>query len=178
MTEQNPSPPSRSKASPTLPLPSIEWLGGGVLVLIGVLLLIAQVVPNFGQFVALIIGLTFLAASFVTRAYGLLIPGGIVTGVGVGIVLAANTSGPLAGALFLFALAAGFVLVWVGGIVLRVQPAGGWWPLLPAFFIALAGLTALGSQGLEWMWQYGWPVVLIAVGGFLIVRAVLRQGNR
>jgi hypothetical protein len=169
MSSPNRASPSQSSA------PRPEWIGGGVLILVGVLFLVAQLVPTFGQFVALIVGLGLLAAFALTRAYGLLVPGGIVTGVGVGILLAANTTGPLAGALFLFALAVGFVLVWALGLATHVQPPGGWWPLIPAFFLALAGLITVVGQNLEWLWQYGWPVILIAVGGFLIVRALLRR---
>ncbi|GIW08346.1 MAG: hypothetical protein KatS3mg060_3151 [Dehalococcoidia bacterium] len=153
-----------------------EWVTGAILIVVGGLFLVAQVIPNASQFIVLLVGLGLLTAALLTRNYGLLIPGGIVSGVGVGILLAATSSEPVSGALFLFALAAGFALIWVIGLAFGIQPPqGAWWPLIPAFFIALAGVLSLGGETVAWVWQYGWPVVLIAVGAFLLIRAVLRR---
>ncbi|MFN8534926.1 MAG: hypothetical protein U0556_15420 [Dehalococcoidia bacterium] len=150
-----------------------EWIGGAILIGLGLLFLFGQVIPALSQYIVLIIGLGFLTSFLVTRLYGMLIPGGIVTGVGVGIVLASANSGVIAGALFLFSLAAGFVLIFVVSVLLRMNEPGRWWPLIPAVFIALGGVTALSGQTVDWVWQYGWAIAMMVIGVFLLLRAYL-----
>lgn len=150
------------------------WLGA-VLVAIGVLFLLGQYVPDLGRYVPLLVGLALLGVFFATRAYGFLVPGGIVTGVGTGIVLAEAVPG--AGGLFLVSLGAGFALIWVLGSLLRL-PENHWWPLVPGAIVATIGLVDLaGEQGqLREALRIGWPLLLIAIGAIVIVRA--RSGRR
>jgi hypothetical protein len=150
------------------------WLGA-VLVALGVLFLLGQYVPDLGRFVPLLVGLALLGVFFATRAYGFLIPGGIVTGVGAGIVLAEAVPG--AGGLFLISLGAGFALIWVVGSLLRL-PENHWWPLVPAAIVATIGLVDLaGEQGqLREALRIGWPLLLISIGAIVILRA--RSGRR
>src|SRR5688572_22811001 len=94
------------------------WLGA-ILIGLGALLLAGQLIPGAGRYVALVVGLALLAGFVMTRAYGFLVPGGIVTGVGVGILLA--EAYPAAGGLFLLSLAAGFASIWVIGAIFRLR---------------------------------------------------------
>ena len=88
------------------------WIGGLVLIAIGVLMLGAYVLPDVGLYVVLALGLVFLAAFVFTRAYGFLVPGGILTGLGIGVALTPYVShGTVSGALVVGALAVGFATV-------------------------------------------------------------------
>jgi hypothetical protein len=63
------------------------WLPGVVLIVIGVMLFAVQLLHLEADFIVLIIGLVFAMAYVATRTYGLLIPAGILTGLGTGIRL-------------------------------------------------------------------------------------------
>ncbi|MFH0751641.1 MAG: hypothetical protein V2B17_07375, partial [Chloroflexota bacterium] len=107
-----------------------QWVGGAVLIAIGVALLLGQLVGETGQFVTLGIGLVLLVLFAVSRNPGTLIGGGIVTGIGAGVLVAANTEGDIAGAAVLFGLGFGFIGVWLIGTLLRIKEIT-FWPLIP-----------------------------------------------
>ena len=73
-------------------------LAGVIVIGIGVFFLLGQFVPDVGRWIPLFIGLAFLAAFMAKREYGFLIPGCIVSGVGVGIVLEGLVDDPWSGA--------------------------------------------------------------------------------
>jgi len=58
---------------------------GALLILLGILFLIAQFVKFEGWIFLTGLGIVFLAAGWLLKNYGLLIPGGILTGLGIGI---------------------------------------------------------------------------------------------
>jgi hypothetical protein len=114
----------------------------------------------------LLLGLAFIGWAIMGRVCGLLIPGGILTGLGVG-VLAERWLGHGGGqqdGVFLLCFAGGWVLIPV--LTLGVFRRVIWWPLIPA---ALIGLTGLGQLGYpEWGWALRdarnyWPYALIAL---------------
>ena len=153
-----------------------QWVGGAVLITIGAALLVGQLVGDFEQFILLAIGIVLLVLFAVSRNPGTLIGGGIVTGLGAGVVIAANTEGDIAGAAVLFGLGLGFVGVWLVGTLMRIQETR-FWPLVPGAiliaigFVVLAGTEA--AQALEWLW----PVMLIGLGVVVILAAVLGRGR-
>jgi len=116
----------------------------------------------------------------VTRAYGVLIPAGIVTGVGTGIVLAARTSGEASGSVFMLSLGAGFLAVWVLGVLFRVRE-NHWWPLIPGGILTLSGVALAGSGTahalLELLGNW-WPLILIVLGGWLVIRQLQHPHQR
>src|SRR3972149_8468277 len=65
-----------------------RWIGGLLLIRIGVVLLVGQWLPDVGRYAPLAIGLALTVIFIVTRNPGALIGGSIVTGIGAGIVLA------------------------------------------------------------------------------------------
>src|SRR3970282_85933 len=79
---------------------------GLVLIALGVLFLLFQQVGVGGEAVVAVIGLVLLAGYAYTRNYGFLIPGGIMTGLGMGIILAARSPG--GGSAGLLGLGVGF----------------------------------------------------------------------
>lgn len=151
--------------------------GGIILILVGALTLLAQldVFTNIGMLFLPALGIIFLVWGLLTRTFGLIIPGGILGGIGLG---AALMEGPLAGlaeptqgAIFLLAFAAGWVLI----SLLSKFTAGTfqWWPLIPAGIMGLiGGLLAAGETGLQVLKVigYAWPVALIAAGAWIILR--------
>ncbi len=135
---------------------AIILIGAGVLFLLGNL----PIWAGFGQLIPLLIGLAFMYAYFNTRpAYriGFLIPGAILTGIGVGVIL---ENMPLVGSLsgggiVPVTLGLGFCLIWL-------LERKHWWALIPGGILVVAGLSS--------MWAFGalWPLVLIVIGGYLL----------
>lgn len=131
-------------------------IGGGVLFLFAQLGLF----PGFGDIVLLLLGGVFLYAYFTTKAayrLGFLIPGSILTGLGVGVLL---ENAPIFGNLFgggivpLF-LGLGFGLIWF-------LERKHWWALIPGGVLVLAGLSSVLQIGALW------PIVLIVLGVYLL----------
>jgi hypothetical protein len=148
-------------------------VGGFVLVIVGTALLVTQVWPDLAQYVVLVIGLGLLTLFAVNRAYGALIGGSIVSGVGLGVVLASSLNGDDAGAAMLLSIGAGFLLIWIVSYVLGLKERH-FWPLVPAAILGSIGAALLiGGQALDWI-SY-WPVALIALGAVLVLVALLRR---
>ena len=150
-------------------------VAGAILILVG-LMNLAQFIPGFniGLFFLPVLGACFLAAGLITRKVGLLIPGGIVMGVGAGALLTMGllptASEMVSGGAFFFGLAGGFSLITLASLFIGRRMA---WPLIPA-----AGLTAFGAilftgeTGLALLTslRFVWPLVLIAIGLYLVLR--------
>jgi hypothetical protein len=146
-----------------------------VLVIIGICLLIAQFAPDLGRYVVLIIGLGLLALFVASRAYGALVGGSIVTGVGVGVVVGSTTTGDAAGAAVLMSLGAGFLAIWLISYLLRLKERH-FWPLIPgAILFAIGAALWVGGSASDLI-SY-WPVLLIVAGVALMLAAYLRSGE-
>ncbi|TMC02880.1 MAG: hypothetical protein E6J35_08105 [Chloroflexi bacterium] len=145
------------------------WLPGVILIVIGVTLFAIQWLDLDADVIVLVIGLVFAGAYSATRRYGLLIPAGILTGLGAGILLEdfGATREPVA-----LGLGLGFLAIYgVDLIALRSPERARWWPLIPgAILTVIAGAGgAFGDEGGRAL-QQGWPVVLIVIGGWLLLR--------
>lgn len=151
-----------------------SWVGGAILIGIGLAFLAGQLIPNAGNFIVLAIGLTFLAAFAVTREYGFLVPGGIVSGVGAGVVIASEMPGAEGGALFMLAIGSGFIAIWVIGLVFHV-PENHPWPLIPGLIMGGIGAASLAGTRYAEVGRLGWPIALIALGAALLLRAMVRR---
>jgi hypothetical protein len=127
--------------------------------------------PGVGTFVVLALGLAFVAAHVVTRQYGPLVPGGILTGLGAGIVTVqhlAVTDEPAAGIVIL-GLGLGFLSIWVIGGLLRVA-GHHWWPIVPGGILAvIGGSLAIDGQAVQVV-DY-WPLVLVGIGVLVLLRS-------
>ena len=181
------APPAPPASPPAGPLPAAtppghgrgderdgSWVGGVVLITIGVAFLLGQLLPNAGRYVPLLVGLSFLAVFLVTRTYGLLVPGGIVTGVGAGIVLAMEDQGRVGGGLFLVSLGLGFIGIVVLGALFRLRENHPW-PLVPGGILCTIGLITLAGTRYGDAARYAWPVVLIGLGVLFVLRGVVRR---
>ncbi len=172
-------PPVRQRGVAVNRAPSREWIGGATLIVIGLALLASQVVPGWDRLVVVGVGLLLLALFVVTRRPGALIPGGIITGIGVGIVLTSAVTGTLAGALFMGSLGGGFLLVALLGWLVDV-PGTRWWPLIPGvILVAVGAAIGAGEIGQRYLRLAGtwWPVVLVALGAWMVVAAARSPGT-
>ena len=151
-------------------------VGGLILIVIGLYLFAAQFLqaPWMGLLILPGLGLIFLAAGLGTRNPGLLVPGGILSGLGLGTYLVA---GPLAdvtevqrGAIVLLSFAAGWVLI---TLLTALLGQSRLWPLIPGGILAgIGGLLLAGPAGLtalEWIGRL-WPLALIASGAAILLR--------
>jgi hypothetical protein len=157
-------------------LSSRRLVPGLALVLIGALALAANLTDY--EWVKMLflpaLGLIFIVWGAVERSGGLLIPGGILTGIGLGVVLLAGPLGGVEseanGGIFFLSLAMGFLLISLLTAIFtgKVQ----WWPVIPAAFLALFGAALLlGGASLEALALVGqgWPIILIIIGLYLLL---------
>lgn len=153
------------------------WVGGIILILIGGLALLAQFVDFNGLFILPALSVCFLAWGILSRQTGLIIPGGILGGIGLGAFLVegpfANLGDPATGGVFMLAFACGWALITLVSLYTNRNGRPSLWPLIPGGIMAAIGAILLaGGKALtvlNWL-NFGWPVVLIAVGLYLIFR--------
>ena len=140
------------------------------LVALGVIFLISQFVEFNGLYFLLLLGLGFIGWSVIGRNKGLMIPGGILFGIGLGTVLnesafATRLEGDAEGALFLLGFAVGWFLITV--LTKLFFNDFQWWPMIPGGIMALIGLGLLTDGALlQTIGSIGrwWPLILIAIG--------------
>jgi hypothetical protein len=166
----------RAQQLPSSPERRSALVGGLVLILVGVLLLAVQIVPDAGRFIPLGLGIVFLIAGVARRTYGFVVPGGILSGVGVGVALTAWFPEAPTGGLVLLSLAAGFVSIWAIAAALRL-PENHWWPFIPGTILGVVGLATLSAETFGDLLRW-WPVALIVLGLTVIAAALLRRDAR
>jgi hypothetical protein len=146
----------------------------------GALVLAGRVWPLMGDTLTLVLGLELVVWGWTAREDGPLIAGGIVTGVGIGILLAA---GPLEhaaphviGGSFLLCAAFGFALV---GLLsqLRLRSAQTWAWITAASVAAVGGAVFAGADIVSQVITWALPVVLL-IGGVIVGAWWLRIGRR
>ena len=147
---------------------------GAVLVVVGAVLLggrFNDVVAAGGP--ALWIGLGFLTWWAFSGNYGLLVPAGVLSGLGVGLMLdhVAFYGNPVA-----LGLGVGFFAIYALD-ALRRRRASSWWPLVPGVALVIAGLLQ-NTSGWDSLGELGWPLVLIVIGIIIIGGALSRRAPR
>ena len=147
---------------------------GAVLVAVGDVLLagrFSDVVAAGGP--ALWIGLGFLAWWAFSGNYGLLLPAGVLTGLGVGLMLdqVGFYGNPAA-----LGLGVGFLAIYALD-ALRGRRRSSWWPLVPGAVLIVVGLLQ-NTAGWASLGDLGWPLVLIVVGIIIIGGALSRRAPR
>jgi hypothetical protein len=146
---------------------------GAILILIGLGLFALQFLEGFGEAVIFfLIGGAFVAAYLYFRNYGLLIPGGILLGLGLGSV---GKGSVLAfGDFDAIGLGVGFVAIYV--IALVYEGRSHWWPLIPGLILIVTGLAS--GTSFERLLSVGWPLILIFLGLLLLAGAFGLVGRR
>jgi hypothetical protein len=145
------------------------WLPGVILIVVGAALFAVQLLHLDADVIVLVIGLVFATAYAATRRYGLLIPAGILTGLGAGILL---EDFGVAGEPVVLGLGLGFLAIYGADVLTSgAQRPGRWWPLIPGAILTVIGGAsgAFGEEGARAIEQ-GWPILLIAVGAWLLLR--------
>ncbi len=155
---------------------SRDWVAGGILLIVGAFLLALEFLPDLAFLMPLLIGLALLGIFLLVRSAALLSSGGVITGIGVGILTAAQGSPDFGGAGVLVSVGAGFLLVWLFGLMFGI-PAVRSWPLVPGLaLIALGTVIYAAGFGEEMLdiSSRGWPALLVVVGGYMLLAARLR----
>ncbi len=145
------------------------WLPGVILIAVGMTLFAVQLLNLDADVIVLVIGLVFSIAYAATRRYGLLIPAGIMTGLGTGILL---EDFGVVGEPVVLGLGLGFLAIYaVDALTSGARAPGRWWPLVPgAILTIIAGAeSTFGAEGARVIAQW-WPILLIAAGAWLLLR--------
>jgi dipeptide/tripeptide permease len=152
-------------------------VGGALLVAIGVLVLLAQNIKSedLGLLFLPALGGLFLIAGIIGRQAGFIIPGGILTGIGLGAMLTQNPAmaptETAQGGVFFIGFALGWFLIPV--LTKLFTHETHWWALIPGTIMALiGGALLLGGAALNVLEFVGrwWPLILVALGLTIIVR--------
>jgi hypothetical protein len=155
-------------------------VGGLILVMIGIGLLIVQFTNLDEGVIVGFLGVAFLIAAVATRTYGLAIPGCILSGLGVGLLLQGMTN---RGQLQLqepvpIGLGLGFIAIWVFDqfFTKAVPSQGRWWPLIPGGILLGVGVVN-NLPNFQDYTPYLLAGALIIIGGVIIVRALMGRGT-
>jgi len=170
---------SKSTETKTIPF------GGILLILLGILILLEQIfdIQMKGGIFLAALGLIFILWGSTQHKAGLLIPGGILTGMSIGVMLVED-SGTIptsyAEGVFLLSLGAGFGLVTILAHLFTIEKY--WWAAIVASILSLlgSGLIILEmpdghviKQLIEVIFaglQYLWPLALILLGITIVLK--------
>jgi hypothetical protein len=164
-----------------------DLIGGLLLISIGALVLVGKainfdVIPNAGLLFLPALGALFMVAGIFGRNEGLMVPGGIISGIGWGAYLVA---GPFTwqaeqqqGGIFFLAFALGWVSITVMSALFAKKTV--WGTLVPAAVLAaIGGALFFGGAFMDVLEVAGklWPLALIAVGAGIIFKATRRSAD-
>lgn len=147
----------------------LPWLGIFLLVF-GGLLLLEQFLPALetaGSLVFLAVGVAFLVSWAVNRGMGSLYLGSIITALALPDLIEATgvAGGPGLGT---FCLGLGFLFI----AAVRATTRGGWgWQAWLGLVLVAIGGSQLAIPGLSGL---VWPLILVAIGAFLVLQATRR----
>jgi hypothetical protein len=158
--------------------------GGIVLILLGLLILASELYPdvfNFWSWPFILIGLgvIFLLWALITMNGGLAIPGMILSGLGA-IFYYQEVTQDWESWAYIWALIPGFVGLGIllSGLIdkkFKQNLSGG----VTLILISAILFFAFGTQfGLQPAITVYWPVLLIALGGIALIRALLKPKNQ
>ncbi len=147
---------------------------GAILILLGIVLIIMRVTEDYrGETWTFLIGGLFVAGYLYRRAYGMLIPGCILLGIGLGSI-GENSAWDL-GDFGSIGLGVGFVAIFL--IALVYEGRTHWWPLIPGGVLIISGLAS-GSKTFRDLLEVGWPALIILVGLLLLAGSAGIIGKR
>ncbi len=149
----------------------VRQIGAGVaFIVLGAFLLVVQNVAIKWLGLAVMPGLAliFMAWGLITRTPGLLIPGGILAGLGVGAIAIDMWGAALTemqqGGIFMLAFAGGWALiVLLSTLIGRTMT----WPLIPGGIMLVVSAAAFGINGAQQALELAgriWPVIFIIIG--------------
>lgn len=118
-----------------------------------------------------LIGGSFLAAYLYRREFGLLIPAGVLLGLGTGVFLEQTRYN--FGQPNFWGLGLGFVSITVIGLI--YERKNRWWPLIPGGVLILLGLPRVGSA-IDFLLA-SWPLALVIAGVIVLLGGFFRRGS-
>lgn len=136
-----------------------QIIPGLILIVLGVAFLLTQYFDFGPGLFVMLLALVFLIPYVFTRSYGLLIPGCILGGIGVGLAFERALARP--DVTVSISLGLGFIAIFV--VQWIVAGASHWWPLIPGGILVLVGLAEMMPQA-QAMLEKGWSVILIVIG--------------
>ena len=135
----------------------------------GVLVLAGRAVPVVGDCLALVLGIELLVWAGVTREDGLLVAGGVTTGLGLGVLLAAwplrDAEANVVGGAFVVSVAVGFLLVAALGHWWQRRQPWAWVTSAVAGAVGAALMT--GAEVLAQLIEWGGFAALLGAGAVL-----------
>lgn len=121
-----------------------------------------------GAIAPALVGAALLGAFAITRSQGYLVPGGVLTGLGIGL-LVETMQGP--GGAVPIGLGAGFVFVSLLDHLAAGGRSGRWWPLVPGLLLLTIGWAQYAqSRGMLTSLERWWPALLIVAGLWMLYR--------
>jgi hypothetical protein len=133
---------------------------GIVLVALGIALFVMQFVDGPKESVILLaIGGAFLVAYVSQRSYGMLVPGCILIGLGLGRIVEWTSSGYEDYSKI--GLGVGFVGIYA--LERFFSARSHWWPLIPGLILIVSGI-AEGHRFYNRVVERGWPLILVVLG--------------
>ncbi len=132
---------------------------GLILIALGIMVLLMQYFEFGPGLFLLLLGLVFLIPYVMTRSYGILIPGCILAGIGIGLMfdrppLGTSITVPIG-------LGLGFIAIFV--VQLIVVHSAHWWSLIPGGILVLVGIAEGVPQAQSFI-EKGWPLILVLIG--------------
>jgi hypothetical protein len=149
---------------------SAKQFMGYALIILGIVLFILELVAGPRQTeLFIVLGCIFVAGYFARKSYGLLVPGCILLGLGVGSI------GERAGIGFY-----NFDHLWIGISFLAIylidrvyRGSTHWWPIIPGCILVLSDIVRRNETTSN-IWSIlttGWPLILVLIGLVLIARS-------
>jgi hypothetical protein len=157
-------------------------IAGAALIVLGLLVALGTAFQStlIASLIPLAIGIVFLAWAVITRTSGLFIPGGILTGLGISLLvineITPNLPGETQGGIVLLGLGLGFIAI--PALTTLFTGERYLWALVPGGALTAIGLLLLIgglSEPVLTALNYIWPVVIIGVGAYLVYRWYTNQ---
>ncbi len=148
-----------------------------ILLVVGVIALLANITQSsvLGLLMLPALGLLFLGLGVTTHRFGFIIPGGILTGLGIATFLSIQVFTPgdqETGGVVVLGLGLGFLVIPVFGHFMSEPRGNHVWAFVPGIILGLIGLALFaGDAGLNLLSALGqiWPVILLAIGLYLLL---------
>jgi hypothetical protein len=146
-------------------------IAGGVILIVFGLATLMQRWLDIGNYITLLLGIGMLVWGSISRRTGWIIPGGVLTGIGLGILAMEGPwkfQGEGQNAFFLICFAFGWFLI---TLLTAIFTCTQWWALIPGGIMAVIGGSILVTNGaIRWDdLNLVYAVILISIGLVLLV---------
>ncbi len=156
-----------------MPINRARLIPGLILIVLGIMFLLMQYFEFGPGLFLVLLGLVFLIPYILTRSYGMLIPGCILAGIGIGLIfdrppLGTTVAVPIG-------LGLGFLAIFV--VQLIMTRSSHWWSLIPGSILVLVGI-AEGVPQAQVLIEKGWPLVLVLIGLLILAGMFWQTGSK